>query len=259
MNRVIYLWNGVAPYSEFSPSQAQPSITEYACENSKGAVIVMPGGGYWFKAYDEGEPIAKMLNEAGISAFVLDYRVRPCHKLAPLSDANRAVRVVRSLGYEHVAVLGFSAGGNLCVNAAVHYDLGNPDAEDPIERLSSRPDAFVPCYAVVSFMTYSHGGSAHCLLGDKAYNGKELRYFSGELHVTEDTPTAFIWHTAEDGSVPVENSLNLASALSAHGVPFELHVFPYGNHGMGLANGDPSVSQWQNLLKGWLVRQGYAQ
>ncbi len=258
MNRVIYLWDSAAPYSEFSPGQAQPSITEYACENSKGAVVVIPGGGYAMKADHEGAPIARMLNEAGISAFVLDYRVRPCHRLAPLTDANRAVRVVRSLGYERVAVLGFSAGGNLCVNAALHYDLGKIGCDDPVERLSSRPDAFVPCYAVVSFVSHTHAGSAYCLLGERAYDHDELTYFSGELNVTRDTPPAFIWHTADDGVVPVENSLNLASALSAHGVSFEMHIFPHGSHGLGLANGDESVSQWQNLAKGWLTRQGFA-
>lgn len=259
MSDVIYLWNERAPYSEFSPEQAQPSLTPFPVSGSKGAVIVIPGGGYCVKADHEGEPIARMINEAGISAFVLDYRVHPCHKLAPLADANRAVRVVRAMGYEKVAILGFSAGGNLCCNAATHYDAGDAQSADPIERVSSRPDAFIPCYAVVSMISYTHKGSVRSLLGDEQDHGDALRFFSGELNVTDDTPTAFIWHTAADGAVPVENSLALARALSDHRVPFELHVFPKGAHGLGLAKDNPSVCQWTGLLQNWLVLAGYAQ
>lgn len=259
MSDVMYLWKETAPYSEFSPEQAQPSLTPFPVSGSKGAVVVIPGGAYCMKADHEGAPIARMLNDAGVSAYVLDYRVRPCHKLAPLADANRAIRLVRSLGYEKVAILGFSAGGNLCCNAATHYDLGNPDSDDPIERCSSRPDGFIPCYAVVSMISYTHKGSVQNLLGDEQNKDSELRYFSGELNVTDDTPTAFIWHTAADSAVPVENSLALAKALSDHRVPFELHVFPKGAHGLGLAEGNPSVRQWAKLLQNWLVLGGYAQ
>ena len=158
MNRKIFLWPGEAPYTAESPEQAQPSVTEFRVPGSRGAVVVCPGGGYEMKADHEGAPIAEMLNQAGISAYVLDYRVAPCSENAPLSDASRAIRLVRSLGYEKVAILGFSAGGNLCCNAATHYDRGHADSDDPIERLSSRPDAFIPCYAVVSLCIYTHGG-----------------------------------------------------------------------------------------------------
>ena len=108
-------------------------------------------------------------------------------------------------------------------------------------------------------ISYTHKGSVQNLLGDEQNKDSELRYFSGELNVTDDTPTAFIWHTAADGSVPVENSLALAKALSDHRVPFELHVFPKGAHGLGLAEGNPSVRQWAKLLQNWLVLGGYAQ
>ncbi len=113
MREKVYLWNGTAPYSEYSPDQAQPSVTCFPVEGSKGAVVVCPGGGYTMKAPHEGDPIAEMLNRAGISAYVLDYRVKPCHMEAPLGDASRAIRVVRGMGYEKVAILGFSAGGHL--------------------------------------------------------------------------------------------------------------------------------------------------
>jgi acetyl esterase/lipase len=251
------LWEKTAPYSDRSPDQQQPSVTDYAVPGSRGAVIVTPGGGYRMKADHEGAPIAEMINEAGVSAFVLDYRVAPCDPYAPLSDISRAVRVVRAMGYEKVAVLGFSAGGHLVCSAATMYDLGNPEAEDPVERLSSRPDAFIPCYAVVSFAAFRHQGSLLNLLGEKAEDWGLIRKFSAELHITEDTPEAFIWHTAADQGVPVENSLRLASALAIQGVPYELHIFPHGRHGLGLAKEMPDVAQWATLLQNWLKARAY--
>lgn len=258
MNRIIPLWPGEAPYTAQSPDQAQPSIKEFKVEGSRGAVVVCPGGGYACKAPHEGDPIAEMINEAGVSAYVLDYRVAPCHREAPLSDASRAIRVVRAMGYEKVAILGFSAGGNLCCSAATLYTSGDPDADDPIERLSSRPDAFIPCYAVASLCQYTHSGTRQNLLGEQEYDMSLVRRFSSELNVTPDTPTAFLWHTSTDEAVPVENSLNLALALAAKGVPFELHVFPKGQHGLGLAPDHPDVAQWTTLCQNWLKRQGFA-
>ena len=258
MHEKIYLWKEDAPYTQFSPLQAQPSVTEYAVPGSRGAVVVVPGGGYCMKADHEGAPIAEMLNQAGVSAYVLDYRVKPCHMLAPLADAKRAIHLVRSMGYEKVAILGFSAGGHLTCTAATLYDAGNPDAADPLERLSSRPDAFIPCYAVVSFGAFTHRGSRESLLGqENADNWELVRKFSNELHITPDTPEAFIWHTAADQAVPVENSLNLALALSAQGVPYEMHIFPQGQHGLGLAEEYEDVKQWTALLQKWLVLRNY--
>ena len=258
MHEKIYLWKEDAPYTQFSPLQAQPSVTEYAVPGSRGAVVVVPGGGYCMKADHEGAPIAEMLNQAGVSAYVLDYRVKPCHMLAPLADAKRAIRLVRSMGYEKVAILGFSAGGHLTCTAATLYDAGDPDAADPLERLSSRPDAFIPCYAVVSFGAFTHRGSRESLLGQENDDNWELvRKFSNELHITPDTPEAFIWHTAADQAVPVENSLNLALALSAQGLPYEMHIFPQGRHGLGLAEEFEDVKQWVPLLQKWLVLRNY--
>ena len=258
MHEKIYLWKEDAPYTQFSPLQAQPSVTEYAVPGSRGAVVVVPGGGYCMKADHEGAPIAEMLNQAGVSAYVLDYRVKPCHMLAPLADAKRAIRLVRSMGYEKVAILGFSADGHLTCTAATLYDAGDPDAADPLERLSSRPDAFIPCYAVVSFGAFTHRGSRESLLGqENADNWELVRKFSNELHITPDTPEAFIWHTAADQAVPVENSLNLALALSAQGVPYEMHIFPQGRHGLGLAEEFEDVKQWVPLLQKWLVLRNY--
>ena len=256
-HEVRYLWKNTAPYSGYSPNQAQPSVTCFPVENSKGAVVVCPGGGYGMKADHEGTAIANMLNECGVSAFVLDYRVKPCHHAAPLSDANRAVRLVRSMGYAKVGIMGFSAGGNLTCCAAVHYDNGNPDSPDPIERYSSRPDAFIPCYAVVSLTQFTHVQTRQNLLKDRRDDQALARYFSAEQHITEDTPPAFIWHSATDEMVPVDNSLILGAAMAAKGVPFEMHIFPEGLHGLGLAKELPVVARWSDMACDWLERQGF--
>ncbi|MDO4355535.1 MAG: alpha/beta hydrolase [Clostridia bacterium] len=258
MHRKLDLWpHAVAPYSEFSPEQAQPSVTEYAAPGARCAMVVCPGGGYTHKAPHEGGPIAEMLAASGISAYVLDYRVMPCHCEAPLSDALRAIRLVRSLGYRQVGIMGFSAGGHLTCSAATLYTEGDPSAEDPIERLSARPDVFVPCYAVVSFASFRHQGSLESLLGERANDYDFIRRFSAELHVDSHTPPAFLWHTASDEVVPVEQSLMLAQALSHAMIPFELHVFPQGHHGLGLAADDPVVGQWPKLLCDWLHGRGF--
>lgn len=257
MRKILPLWPHEAPYTAQSPAQAQPSITEYKIDGSRGAVIVCPGGGYAMKADHEGGPIAEMINAVGVSAYVLDYRVAPCHYNAPLNDALRAIRLVRSLGYEKVSILGFSAGGHLTCSAATLYAQAELDDADPIDRISSRPDAFIPCYPVVSLKRFTHGGSRDNLLGEHASDPKLLDRFTAWENVTEDTPPAFLWHTASDGAVPVENSLLLAAALSEKKVPFELHIFPKGNHGLGLAEGDPIVSQWAGLCQKWLVGQGF--
>lgn len=253
----IPLWTGEVPYYRAEYGQPKPSVTPFEVQGSWGAVVVCPGGGYTMKASHEGHHIARMLNSCGISAYVLDYRVMPYTVPVPLEDAQRAIRLVRSFGYEKVGILGFSAGGHLTCSAATLYDLGNPQAEDPIERLSCRPDAFVPCYAVVSFASFRHQGSLKALLKEEAENYRLIRAYSAELHVDGDTPPAFIWHTASDPVVPVENSLMLASALAHAMVPFEVHIFPEGEHGLGLAGGNPVVGQWPQLLQKWLLNQGF--
>lgn len=258
MENQIMLWQGIAPDSEFCGDQCQPSLTAYPVEGARGAVVVCPGGAYAFKAADhEGEAICRMLNQSGIAAYRLDYRVAPCCHDTPLNDAKRAIRTVRAMGYEKVGILGFSAGGNLCCSAATLYDTGDPEAEDPIERISSRPDAFVPCYAVASFGEFAHLGSVKNLLGDDWQDEALRRRFSAECQVTQDTPPAFIWHTADDDAVPVQNSLLLAKALADHHVRFELHVYPHGPHGLGLAPEYPAVSPWARDCVRFLTDMGF--
>lgn len=254
----IMLWQGKAPYSDDGVYSFQPSMTPYPVEGARGAVVVIPGGGYEMKACDhEGHAIAHMLNSRGIAAYVLDYRVKPCHREAPLSDAKRAIRTVRSYGYRKVGVLGFSAGGHLCCTAATLYDAGDPDSADPIERLSSRPDAFVPCYAVASFGKYTHIGSRNALLGDEKDDPALIERYSSELQVTADTPEAFLWHTAQDDCVPVQNTLLLAKALADNGVLFEMHIYPKGPHGVGLGAEIIPVAGWAGDLCSFLLECGF--
>ena len=257
MEQILPLWTGDAPYTAECAGQNQPSVKCFPVQGARGAVVVCPGGGYWFKAEHEGDPIARLLNSAGIAAYVLDYRVQPCPHEAPSGDARRAIRLVRSMGYEKVGILGFSAGGHVCCTAATRFDAGDPNSPDPIERLSSRPDAFIPCYPVVTFGKYTHEGSRQALLGDKGQEDALARQYSNELHVTRDTPPAFIWHTAEGGLVPVQNSLLLAKALADSGVLFELHVYPKGNHGLGLASENAAASAWGGDMCRWLLGMGF--
>lgn len=257
MAEKIMLWEKEAPYSEYSKDQPQPSLEAFPVPGSRGAMVVCPGGGYTHKAAHEGVPIARLLQGAGISAYVLDYRVSPCHREAPLSDARRAIRLLKQRGYEKVGILGFSAGGHLCCSAATLYEPGNPESADPVERFSSRPDVFCPCYAVVTFGKYTHMGSRESLLGEEKDNEALVRRFSAELNVTRDTPPAFIWHTAQDGLVPAQNSLQLAMALRDNDVMFELHVYPLGHHGIGLGSENQVASQWGGEMCRFLVGMGF--
>lgn len=257
------IWPGTPP--GFSPAydQAPPTIAPYLAPGAAlhGAIVVLPGGGYGRKAPHEAEPVALWLNSLGISAFVLDYRVAPYRSPIPLLDARRAIQLVRSRAAEwavnpqRVGILGFSAGGHLASCAGTHFEsLDGP--EDTVSRYSSRPDAMILCYPVISFGRFGHLGSMENLLGTNP--PESLREaFSNEKQVSPQTPPTFLWHTADDGSVPVENSLMFAQALRACQVPFELHVFPSGQHGLGLATDHPHANAWTALCGKWLKSLGY--
>lgn len=251
----ILLWEKNPPLYDPAIGQEEPCLLPYPVEGAKSAVIVLPGGAYVGRAEDhEGVQIANKLNESGISAFVLRYRVAPYRFPAPMLDAFRAIRMVRSLapkygyGADHIAVLGFSAGGHLAATTLTRPDIGNGE-EDEIDKLPCRPDLGILCYPVIDLAgEFAHKGSAENLLG-KRYESPLSVTLSAQNNVDENTPPCFLWHTAADRGVPVENSLMFASALSECGVPFELHVYPYGDHGLGLGDcrGVPYVSSWMEL------------
>jgi len=235
------------------PFLLPPSAAPHAC------VVVCPGGGYERRAPHEADPIALWLNAAGFSALVLHYRVAPYRHPQPLKDAQRAIRLARvnaadwNIDPDRIAILGFSAGGHLAASTAVLWDRGDPSSPDFPARQSSRPDALVACYPVITFGKERHNGSMVALLGRKP--DKELRkLLSLQNGVTPETPPAFLWHTADDAGVPVANSLLFATALGRCKVPFELHVFPHGRHGLGLAEGDSVVGTWPGLCASWLRR-----
>lgn len=265
MNTIHYLWeSGKVPYFHSSYEQNEPSLTPYLLHNGKknGCVIVCPGGGYGFKSAHECGPIAEKINSYGVSAMTLDYRVAPYQYPAITEDILRAIRYVRYHAEElqidphKIAVLGFSAGGHLANSALCAFDYGREDG-DEIDRVSSRPDAVILCYAVISLGRYTHEGTRTNLIGGLA-NEKELEIrLSGELQVREDTPPCFLWHTAEDTAVPVQNAIQLYQALCEKKIFSELHVFPYGPHGLGLAESFPHVAQWADLLGNWLLLMGF--
>jgi len=260
----VLLWPDGAPGAKGDTPEDKPRLTPYLVpgDEPRACVVVCPGGGYGGRAAHEGEPIARWLNSVGVSGFVLDYRVSPYRHPVPLNDAKRAIRTVRARAKEwridpaRVGILGFSAGGHLAGSAATLFDKGDPGAADPIDRLSSRPDAAILCYPVLSFGEFRHHGSMVNLIGENP-EADLRRQLSLENSVTAETPPTFLWHTSDDGAVPVENSLLFAAALHKHKVLFALHVFPHGGHGMGLATGDKTVGQWTVLCARWLEEIGF--
>jgi acetyl esterase/lipase len=179
-----------------------------------------------------------------------------------MQDAARAIRLVRSrasewhLDLKQIGILGFSAGGHLASTAGTHFDAGKPDATDPVERFSSRPDVMILIYPVITMAGMTHSGSRLQLLGENP-TPQLVALLSNEEQVTKETPPAFIVHTANDASVPVENSLRFAEALRKAGVPFELHVYERGRHGFGLGGTDAILSTWPGRCADWLRLQGF--
>ncbi|WP_409345248.1 alpha/beta hydrolase [Paenibacillus sp. MBLB4367] len=258
------LWPEGAPFAQGNGTEDCPAITPYLIDSKEPApaIAVFPGGGYGGRAHGEGEPIAQWLNTIGISAFVIDYRVAPYRHPCPLLDAQRAIRTIRSKAKEwnvdtnRVGALGFSAGGHLVSTLGTQYDAGDADAADPIERESCKPDVLVLCYPVITFGEKGHSGSKRNLLGEQP-DEQLVKALSNENNVTGQTPKTFLWHTANDEAVPVENSLLFAQALSANNVPFALHVYPYGRHGMRLAEDDEQVRLWLKSCELWLRDEGF--
>jgi acetyl esterase/lipase len=255
------LWENGAPGALGHDDSDIPTLTYYPAAHAiPTAVIVAPGGGYHnLSMNNEGRQIANWLNAAGITAFVLKYRLGPrYHHPIELGDAQRAIRTVRTRAAEYgvkpdrIGMIGFSAGGHLTSTAETHFDSGNPNASDPSDRASSRPDFAILGYPVISFVApYSHHGSAQNLLGDSP-DPKLAQNLSNEFAVTPETPPTFLFTTSEDTVVPSENSVAFYLALHKAHVPAELHIFQKGPHGMGLAQGDPALGEWPRLLLNWL-------
>ena len=262
------LWPKGAPSAKGSEDRDRPTLTVYlpSGEQANGAaVVVCPGGGYGAVAMDhEGHAIGKWFTSFGVAAFIVDYRHRGkgYGHPAPLQDAQRAIRTVRAgasrwrIDPQRIGIMGFSAGGHLASTAGTHFDSGDPQAADPVERASSRPDFMILCYAVIALgEPFTHRGSQENLIGKNA-DPALVRSLSNEKQVTADTPPTFLWHTSEDHAVPAENSVQFYRALQRARVPAELHIYAHGRHGLGLARGVPGTSAWPEACKAWLAGQG---
>lgn len=265
--KVELLWPEGAPGAKGDGEEDKPTLTIYQpVEHLRNgaAVVICPGGGYWKVAMDhEGHQVAEWLNAHGVAGFILRYRKAPdYHHPAPMQDVQRAIRTVRARADEfnidpdRIGVLGFSAGGHLASTAATHFDSGDKSANDPIKRVSSRPDFAVLIYPVISFTTeYTHKGSRRNLLGENP-DESQVKKFSNELQVTAETPPTFLIHSTGDTGVPPENSILYYRALRKAGVPAEMHIFEQGKHGYGLAPDDPVLSIWPDLCIAWMKARG---
>ncbi len=283
--RSIDLWDGNVPGAIPNSSYQQkvdvpdnwiekqfvvePTLNMYPApvEKANGtAVIICPGGGYWGLAFaHEGIEVAKWFNSMGITAFVLKYRlpdnsIMVDKSIGPMQDGQEAIRNVRRHAKEwgidphKIGVMGFSAGGHLASTLSTHY---NEKVYDPVDNTSARPDFSLLIYPVISMdTTITHGGSRYNLLGDNP-SQEQVKRFSNELQVNNETPPAFLVHSMDDDAVPVQNSIEYGLALKRSNIPCELHLYEKGGHGYGLGRSSDTKSNWPEACHQWLETNGF--
>jgi acetyl esterase/lipase len=267
--QTIRLWPGDAPEAKGKSCEDTPTLTIFSPRRGSAngsAVVIFPGGAYLGLAADlEGREVADWFTAKGFRAFVLSYRLSSHGYLlpAPLLDARRAIQTVRARARDYqvapnrIVVIGFSAGGHLAALSGTQFVPGNPEAEDPIERSSSRPDYMVLGYPWIGAISSDTSHLSYCKLFNLMDRCDALRLaYSPDLFVTKDTPPTFWYHTFDDQTVPVEQGLRFYDALVKAGVSAEAHIFAHGAHGSGLGKGDAALDQWPNLLETWLRAQG---
>ena len=270
MQTPVPLWPDGAPGALGTNATDIPTLTAYlpdATNATGAAMVICPGGGYAHLAPHEGNDYALWLNQHGVTCFVLKYRLGSSGYRHPamLHDAARAVRWVRAhadefkIDPQRVGIMGSSAGGHLAATLLTHFDAGHTNAADPVERQSSRPDLGILCYAVITMGEFTHHGSRENLLGKKP-NWKLVKLLSNELEVTTNTPPCFLWTTFEDKAVPMENTMMFAEALRKNRVPFDLHIYEKGGHGMGLKDKPPFANPhpWAADCLFWLRQRNFA-
>lgn len=259
----------------------EATLTTYVVSNTaelklspRRTVVVCPGGGYHFLSDREAEPIVVQFLQAGFNVFLLRYSVEPlAGGYAPLIEAAKAIKYVRENAVKYntdpdkIFIAGFSAGGHLAASAGILWNI--PEVRDAIGVTSgetpegiNRPNGMILSYPVITGGDKAHKRSIKNVAGHEELTEEDIRKFSLELHVDATTSPAFIWHTFTDSVVPIENSLMLASAMAEKKVPFELHVFPAGPHGLSLANEftrsghdttiNPHVQCWVELAIRWV-------
>jgi len=266
----IKLWDKTPNFDDRDPDQIEPNIifVPNPAGALRGTILVACGGGFESRTGCEGFVVAKRFVDEGFNCAVLTYRLKPYGRKDAMDDMQRAIRLLRHKKEElhitdKVACMGFSAGGMLSGNCATHFDYGKKDSNDPVEQESCRPDLIVMGYGAFCFAA-NPGGFFVDPFSDTIRNPffaskEELIYYSPEVNIQPETPPFFIWQTNSDDP---RNSFTMGSALTAKGIPFEMHLFPEGVHGLALANGDndlfmdiPSVQQWVPLCVNWLNNQ----
>ena len=240
--RAVFIWGDEPPESP-TVTGFRPWIEPYPVKTatSMGAVLVMPGGAYRVRAPYEGSEVAREFNKHGLHAFVLQYRVAPHTREEALADGQRAMRVLRSrashwhVDPDKIAVCGFSAGAHLSGSLCMVQKAADRKSADPLEQYATTPNAAILCYP-------------------PAYHTFDVR-----KGMPENFPPAFIWHTVADEQVSVDNSLAIAEALRKRGIPFEMHLYPEGRHGLALSAENPHVASWFGLCCEWLEGLGWKQ
>ena len=282
--QMIDIWNGKVPGSIPNPKYKQivdsayyiklrfisnPTLEVYpapATKNTGAAMVICPGGGYYGISFiNEGIDIARWLNGLGISAFILNYRlpddaIMKDKSIAPLQDGQEAIRIVRrnatkwGIDPHKIGIIGFSAGGHLAATVSTHFA---EKVYSPIDSTSARPDFSVLIYPVISMdSTITHWGSRENLLG-KSPSDQQVKRFSNELQVNSNTPPAFLGHSMDDGTVPVENSIRYALAMKENKITCELHIYEHGGHGYGLGRSTDTESTWSVACEKWLKANGF--
>ena len=267
--QTIRLWLGDAPQAKGKACEDTPTLTIFEPQRGTAngsAVVIFPGGAYVNLAANlEGRQVADWFTVRGFRAFVLSYRLSSNGYLlpVPLLDARRAIQTVRARARDYeidpnrIVVIGFSAGGHLAALSGTQFVPGNPEADDPIERASSRPDYLVLGYPWIGAISSDTSHLSYCKIFNVMDQCEALRTaYSPDLFVTKDTPPTFWYHTFNDRTVPVEQGLRFYEALVKAGVPAEAHIFSNGSHGTGLGKGDAALGQWPALLENWLRAQG---
>lgn len=263
----IYLWDMGAPGFDYRDlRQTQPYmvfVPPIMGKNMRGTIIIAHGGGFETRTGCESFHVAEFFHRAGFAVAILSYRIKPYSRRDAIADMQRAIRIIRARKVElgvtdKVAVMGFSAGGMLSGNCATHFDYGNTASEDKIEHYSCRPDAAVVGYGAISFASFPAGFMRNPLIDP---NKAEEIYLATEKNITCETPPFFIWQTNSDDA---RFSMYLAKELADYHIPFELHCFPGGIHGLALADGNndleernPHIMHWSTLCAEWLEEIGF--
>ncbi|QLE03147.1 alpha/beta hydrolase [Galbibacter sp. BG1] len=259
----IHTDNGLLEISNVQEPTLETFLPSKQNANGK-AVIICPGGGYHYLAYHyAGTNFAKWFNSKGYTAFVLKYRLPIANTVknkaeVPLQDAKRAIQVIRknadkwNLNPESIGIMGLSAGGHVASTLATHFNSDTGIPKDPYKDISARPDFLILAFPVITMdKKYTHMGSRKALLGESPSEEK-IKLYSNELQVTSETPPTFLVHCEDDKAVPVENSLLFYRGLTKHGVSAEMHLYPKGGHGFGLALNNKHLQSWTDRLYNWL-------